>query len=300
MEKDTAELRDPAAPVSDGRCLVTCRVDELRPHPSYLRHRVAVSISKLSALADRGDLAFFEPLTVARDGTIIDGYARWELARQQGRVTLQCLQYELSEAEALQWILRTHQRSDGLNAFNKTVLGLDLEQSLRERARSNQRAGGQHKGSSNLTEAERLDVRAEIAAAAGVSVGNVSKVKYLLTAAHPDVLEALRSKEISIHRAWNWSKLPAEDQRAAFSKFRDDRGIKKFIRTTISRHRAKRASAVGDLPNLVQQLAACESAKLRNVTVSVIKSDRDVIFISETLLQVLELGKMDLCVTSGR
>jgi hypothetical protein len=50
-------------------------------------------------------------------------------------------------------------------------------------------AGGQNKGSSKLTEAERLDVRREIAAAAGVSVGNVSKVKRLKVTAHPELLQ---------------------------------------------------------------------------------------------------------------
>jgi hypothetical protein len=43
-----------------------------------------------------------------------------------------------------------------------------------------------------LTEVDRLDVRAEIARAAWVSVGNVSKVKHILENAVPDVVEALR------------------------------------------------------------------------------------------------------------
>ncbi len=53
---------------SQGR-LVTCRLDELHPHPSYVRHHFAVSITKLSALAEQGDLAFREPLTITRDRT---------------------------------------------------------------------------------------------------------------------------------------------------------------------------------------------------------------------------------------
>jgi hypothetical protein len=51
--------------------------------------------------------------------------------------------------------------------------------------------------------------------AAGASVGNVSKVKHLLTAANLGLLEALRSGEISIHRAWLWSQGTPEEQREA-------------------------------------------------------------------------------------
>jgi hypothetical protein len=196
-----------------GGCLVTCKVDELRSHPSYIRHRLAVSASQISALAGRSDQAFQEPLAITRDRTVLDGYARWDLARQQGRLILSCIEYDLSEMEALQWILRTHQRSKGLNDFNRIVLALDLESLFQEKARLNQRIGGQYKGSSNLTEAERLDVRSEIAAAAGVSVGNVSKVKHLKLAARPELEEALRHGEVSIHRAWIWSKGNREEQR---------------------------------------------------------------------------------------
>ena len=80
---------------------------------------------------------------------------------------------------------RKHQRSDGLNAFCRILLALELEPWFKARARYNQQLGGQKKGSSNLAEADRLDVRSEIAAAAGVSTGNVSKVKQLASAAHP-------------------------------------------------------------------------------------------------------------------
>lgn len=88
--------------------LVTCRPDELHPHPSYVRYRLTVPTSKLSTLAERGNLTFLEPLVIARDHTIVDGYARWELARQQGRPTLPCIEHELTDAEALNWLLQKH------------------------------------------------------------------------------------------------------------------------------------------------------------------------------------------------
>ena len=256
---------------SDGS-LITRRVDALQAHPGYLRHLLSVPVAKLSALSEAGDPVFREPLLVTKGGTIIDGYARWELARHQGRSTLLCFEYDISEAEALQWLLRTHQRSSGLNAFNRIVLALDLEPSFQERARSNQRAGGQYKGSSNLTEAEKLDVRCEIAAAAGVSVGNVSRVKLLKAAAGSQLLQALRNGEISIHRAWQWSQAIPENQCEALWQYRTERGIRKTIREHISRHRSKSASTPPDLVELASRLAALRQNQVSSIEVAIIET----------------------------
>jgi hypothetical protein len=103
---------------------------------------------QLSALASSGDLAFREPIVVTRERAIIDGYARCKLAQQQGRTTLACIEYDLTEAEALRWLIQNHLPSRGLKPFSRVLLALDLEPSLREKARSNQQAGGQNKGSS--------------------------------------------------------------------------------------------------------------------------------------------------------
>jgi hypothetical protein len=271
-----------------GGCLVVRRVEELRPHPSYIRHRLAVSASQISTLAIRGDQAFCEPLVITRDNTIIDGYARWELARHLRRETLSCLEYRLSESEALQWILWTNQRSKGLNSFNRIVLALDLEPSFQEKARSNQRTGGQYKVSSNLTGAEKLDVRAEIAAAAGVAAGNITKVKQILTAAHLDLAEALRTGEISIHRAWGWSQETPEEQRNLLHQLRSERGIKKTIRELISRHRSKKNSVELDLIHVARRLSTFRPNQLTSIKVGIVKSSGSALYLTEELAAVLD------------
>src|SRR5215469_12482972 len=102
--------------------LVTYRLEELRPHPSYVRHHLAVPASQLSDLAERGDRAFLEALVVTQDRTILDGYARFKLAQLQGRATLPCIEYELTEAQALHTLLERHRRSNGLNDFTRILL----------------------------------------------------------------------------------------------------------------------------------------------------------------------------------
>src|SRR5215471_1090280 len=47
--------------------LISCLVAELRPHPSYARHKLSVDGSKLSALTERGDLAFCDPIVITPD-----------------------------------------------------------------------------------------------------------------------------------------------------------------------------------------------------------------------------------------
>src|SRR5437879_4766428 len=85
----------------NGGRLVTLHPDELRPHPSYIRHNLAVQACQLSAVAELGELAFREPLVITQEHLILDGFARWTLARLQRRPALACIEYEMSETEAL-------------------------------------------------------------------------------------------------------------------------------------------------------------------------------------------------------
>lgn len=271
-----------------GGKLVTCGIDKLQPHPSYVRCRVTVAASQLSALADLGDLAFQDPIVITQDYIIIDGYARLELARRQNRLTLRCIERNLTEQEALQYLLQKHLRSNGWNAFTRISLALDLENGFKEQAQSNQRAGGQNKGLSILTEAERLDVRKEIARIAGVSAGNVAKVKQLTATAHSDIIKALREKELSIHRAWLWSKLSPEEQREKLWLYQSKRGIGRTIRHLLSPYVSKRAPFVTSLGDLIKVLAALQSGKLGSVRLASINVPGKAVFVTEELFRALE------------
>lgn len=270
--------------------LVTCRLDELQPHPSYARHRLTVSSSQLSALIARGDLAFREPIVISRDRKVIDGYARLDLARQQGQDTILCIEHDLSEEESLRWLVQTHLPHRGLNAYCRILFALDLEPSFRRQARANQQAGGQNKGSSNLTEA---NVRKEIAKAAGVSEGNVTKVDQLRNAA-PDVLKALHKGDVRIHRAWLWRKLNPEQQREQLRLYQIQRGLKHKVTTLISKHRtqtpkaANPALTMADLDRLAERLPAILSHEHQEsdpTFVGLIDTPGKVIFLSIELYQ---------------
>ena len=74
-------------------------------------------------------------------------------------------------------LVRKHRRSQGMNDFIRIVLALDIEPYLKDQAFLNRQAGGRLKGLSKLTQAQKVNSRAEVAQ---VSVGNVHKVKYIL------------------------------------------------------------------------------------------------------------------------
>jgi hypothetical protein len=266
--------------------LVTCSVDELRPHPSYVRHQIAVPVPQLSPLVELGDLLFREPLLITQDGTILDGYARWKLARRQGRPTLPCIKFDLSEAEALHWLLQKHRRSEGLNAFSRTIMAQELEPWLKEKARSNKQAGGQQKGSSNLTEADKLDVRSEIAAVAGVSTGNVSKVKQLLLHAQPALLQALREGEVSIHRAWIWLQKP-EQQLDQLRLHQNLRGITHKIDSLLQAHRHPAGDEPLDVARILVALAAMVPERTASILVAEVEVPGEALLVSAGLRRAL-------------
>lgn len=140
---------------STGR-LVACATTELKPHCAFTKFGLSRDARKLSMLAAQGESAFAEPIVVSQKLEIVGGFELWHLATLRQRPEVLCLQLTMSEEETLQRLIRSHQRFAGFNDFDRILLALELEPLFREQARSNQQLGGQLKGSSNLSEADRL------------------------------------------------------------------------------------------------------------------------------------------------
>jgi hypothetical protein len=228
-----------AAGGKSGCRLITLLVDQLSPHPSYVKHQLSVSTSQLTALSALGELAFEQPIIVTQTGIVIDGYARWELARKQGRQSMLCLEYQFSVEEALHRLIVSHHPSKGFTGYCRSVLALELEPLLRERARLNQQIGGQKKAASDLTEAQKVDARSEMAAIANVSTGSLRKAKQVAFNSDPIIHGAAKLGEISVHRAWQWSHLSNNRQREQLDQFRSCRGVGVVSRRLIQKHVAK-------------------------------------------------------------
>jgi hypothetical protein len=230
-------------------------------------------------------------MVIARSGVIVDGYARFELAKLKKRQTLTCIEYDWTDEEALQSLLRMQRRSNSLNDFARVLLALQLEPLFKDKARANQQIGGQNKGSSKLPEAAALDVRSLLAHEADVCEGNITKVKQLMGSAHPAILEALRGGEIRIHRGWKWSKQSPEKQTEALAFYRCKQGVGKAIRTLIARHKERQALSTSDLARLTRLLSALNSGELGSVSVSVVKVTGKAVYFSAELVAALDAQK---------
>jgi hypothetical protein len=211
--------------------------DALKPHPSLFKHGLMPTNERLLALEKLGEALFEQPLLITKENLIVDGYARWLIARRQQRAMLRCFECQLTEQEALQRILQTHRRPEWLNAFSRVQLALDLEPWFRTRALANQSAGGKAKGSSKLTEDCRLDCRKQIATITGVSTGNVTKVKQVIRSVGArQLIEALRFNEIKIHFAWMLSKLTFDEQQSALGNRRIKKRANQRLRKLLAKH----------------------------------------------------------------
>jgi hypothetical protein len=193
-------------------------------------------------------------------------------------------------------VIQAHLPCRGLNAYGRTLLALDLEQSLKDKARANQQSGGRNKGSSNLTEAKTLDVRSEIAAIAHVSTGNVTKVKQLRETAHAEVEQTVRTGEISIHKAWQWSHEASKKQLENLRLRRLKRGIRKKARALVAGHRAKLLPSAPDTPsftvteliNLASRLSTMstdESTAFGTVDIATLDVSGKAIYLTKELVQ---------------
>jgi hypothetical protein len=231
---------------------------ELLPHPGFTKHTLGYSTQEISLLSDRGEFAYLNPLTITQDDYIVDGYAVWHLAKMQHRATLPCIVRRMSQEEALLHLIEKNRGSKGVNDFVRILMALELEPWFKTRAKSNQRMGGREKGSSQLAEADRLDVRFEIARTAGVSAGNVSKVKQLITRATPELQDALRQGEIRIYRASEWAKTSPTSQRRRLSDYRNERGIHRTIRKLLTRHESRQPKPCDGLRDLKKGLTTLQ------------------------------------------
>ena len=153
--------------------------------------------------------------------------------------------------------------SPGWNDYNRIRVASKLRAATRKRAEANQQSGGRFKASSKLPKAEKVSVRKEIAHAAGVSEGSVTKVDQL-EGLHPELVAALQSGEIRIHRAWVWRTFTPERQREQLRLSRLSRDLREKAKRLISKHRqdaSEPSVTLDDLNHLVQRLSALSTSE---------------------------------------
>lgn len=259
-------------------------------HPAYAELQLSVSPAQLAGIKRWGDLAIRDPLLVTREGVIIDGHARKAFADSLGVSTLACVEFNIGEEDALRMILSKHGRCVGWNDYNRIRLASQLKNALQIQARANQQAGGHLKGKSNFTEA---NVRKEIAAAAAVSEPQVTKVDQLRNS-DPEILNALATGEIRIHRAWLWRKLSPEEQREELRQYRLRKGLKQPVKARALRNHSRSPNrvvlTVAKLRELLQQASSTLSSdreKSELIEIGLIKAPGKTVLLTTELYEAL-------------
>ncbi len=150
---------------------------QLRLHPAWQELGWTGVVDEFNAAALLKEQSIPEPILITTNGTILAGFGQWRAAVLDGRYEINCIEYPLSEDQALQFIISHHRPQRGWNDFVRIRLALTQEPYFQQKALVNMRAGGKKKGSTNSPKADCIDVRQEIAKFAGTGTGNVTKVK---------------------------------------------------------------------------------------------------------------------------
>jgi hypothetical protein len=243
----------------------------LRPHPHYHELWGPIASTRVARVSQQAG-PIVEPLVTTTDGTILDGHARWQVAREREQPTLPCFVHDVSEEAALEIVIQRHRAADGLNAYARILLALRLEPHFRkETASSRETIIGRGRPSSNLTKRESRDVRQDIARIAGVSTGNVTKVKQVVDGVIPAIRERLLRGDVSIHRAWQWRTLSKKAQSDALWAYLNRRGLTTTIRQLVRRHANSPPPVQPSdiVPTIIRGLATCDLADLAVVVVDV-------------------------------
>lgn len=256
--------------------------------PEQLRlHRALVELDWAGTIGELNDASVTnqfvpEPILITTNGTILAGFGSWRSAVFDCSHEINCIEYPLNEEQAILFMLSHHRPWRGWNDFIRICVALKLEPYFQQRARDNMSAGGKYKGSANLPEAHRIDVREETARVVGVGARNVSNVKTILQFAHPRLIEALTDGSLSINRAVSWCKLPKAEQMEQFTNYLWERKTQKVIRQFVGRRKTDKSNL--DFCAVIDALQEQEMRQPGSVVMRVGPLQSTVVLIGQDLL----------------
>lgn len=154
-----------------------------------------------------------EPLLVTPDGVLLDGHNRLRICREHDIPFRTKVIHVTDRDDALLWIVTNQLARRNLSAIDRIALVEKREPLLRARAAARQATRSQLPQSS--AEANQGEETREVAArAAGVSRDTYSKGKKVLERGVPEIVQAVRDGDASIHAASKVADLPADEQKA--------------------------------------------------------------------------------------
>jgi hypothetical protein len=262
---------------------VVRRPQQLRVHSALEDLGWTGQVGELNATVQAKRTLEQEAILISTSAAILAGFASWKLALLEARTEVHCIEYALNEDESLRFILKNHQPSPGWNPFLRIRLALTLESRLQQQAIDNMRIGGRCKGLAKLPDLKQMDVRREVASAAGVGVRNVSNVKTILQRAHPRVIQALTEGSLTINGAMKFCKLPRPEQLDEFIRDREDRAVDRVIREAVAT--ADPGEACPNIGVVLRALQQKETEQPGSVEMRATRRQQTVILVGRDLLK---------------
>lgn len=138
---------------------------------------------------------------VVWNGIIIDGHNRYKIC-QEHDIPFEIVERSFdSREEAKEWIIRNQLSRRNLNAYQYGRLALQLEETVRTRAKEQQ--GTRTDISATLPKSlEPIDTRLELARAAGIGERTMGKIMKIEKQAPEDVKQQAERGDISVNRAY--------------------------------------------------------------------------------------------------
>lgn len=259
--------------------------------PTVLRLHPAMEEMYLDVLFLDNQNSPEDAVLITQTGLILSGFKRWQVAIVQTLSSLNCIEYEMADADALRFILALKNQRRGWNAFIRIRLALRLESGLQERALENMRIGGKQKGSAILPKVAQIDVRREIAEVAGVGARNVSKVRNILASARPRVIEELSCGSLSINQGHVLSQLPRAQQVQSLANNFCDKAFRQIERGLLKEVKSTTVLDVGSILKMLQRL---EFDHPGSVSIRAGRNKRTVVILGDDLPALTVEGLLSL------
>jgi len=170
---------------------------------------------------------------------LIDGHNRYEICTRLG-LSFEVVQKSFdSRPQARIWIRANQYGRRNLSSFVRAELALGDKADIAEIAKGQQ--GKRHDILPTLAEGFKpVDTREEVSKRAGISHGSLDKVEAIKAAnPEPEILEAVRTGEVSINLAAQFVALPEEAQQEAIAAIAEHHEpAKEVMREAVKNHRA--------------------------------------------------------------
>jgi phage N-6-adenine-methyltransferase len=171
---------------------------------------------------------------------LIDGHNRYEICTRLG-LSFEVVQKSFdSRPQARIWIRANQYGRRNLSSFVRAELALGDKADIAEIAKGQQ--GKRHDILPTLAEGFKpVDTREEVSKRAGISHGSLDKVEAIKAAnPEPEILEAVRTGEVSINLAAQFVALPEEAQQEAIAAIAEHHEpAKEVMREAVHNHRAQ-------------------------------------------------------------